>query len=149
MDVGEHGKGCTERVAKKVLIWEEASPCSALGKRERKCSTVKWGRNLIPNLGVEMDLGLRSALFPGAGKDITVGVGKCPKSKLKIKPKFRQTLPGTSQGLPLRGQSLPFLLTSKSDNYSSLLLNISLESPPPSSAYLCGIAVSVLTLLPR
>lgn len=42
----------------------------------------------MPNLGIEMELGLGSALFPGAGKDITVGVGKCPKLKLKIKPKF-------------------------------------------------------------
>lgn len=86
--IGEHGKGCTECVAKEVLIWEETSPCSALGKHERKCSVVKWGRDLMPNLGIEMELGLGSALFPGAGKDITVGVGKCPKLKLKIKPKF-------------------------------------------------------------
>lgn len=146
--MGEHGKGCAERVfvAKKAFMWEERLPPALLCV---KCSVVKWGRNPIPNLGVEVDVGLGSVLLPGAGEDITVGVGKCPKSKLRITLNFRQALPGTSQGLPPWGQSLPFLLTSKSDNYFSLLLNISLASPPPSSAYLCGIAVSVLTLLPR
>ena len=60
---GEFGKACTcvreGSVCCKegVCMGREALLCSALCKHKRKCSVVRWGRNLILDVGKEMGLG--------------------------------------------------------------------------------------------
>lgn len=89
-----------------------------------------------------------SVPFPGSGKDVNWKNWKMPKIKAKDNAQVLTVSSKYLTRFSSRGQNLPFLLTSKSDNYFSLLLHISLKKAPPSSAYLHGIAVLFPTLLP-
>jgi len=72
-----------------------------------------------------------SILAVASGKGVNWRNWKMPKMKAKDNAEVPiVSLPSTSQDFPLRGQSLPFLLSPKSDHSSSLLLNISLKNPP-------------------
>lgn len=71
-----------------------------------------------------------SILAPAGGKGVNWRNWKMPKTKaIDNAQVLTVPLPSTSQGFPLRGQNLPFLLSSKSDHSFSLFLNISLKKP--------------------